>query len=361
MKRLLHSTVKSTLRLALTSMPRAAYHRFVPREVIGLCYHLVSDQRPAHVAHICPFKSTTAFRADMIWLKRHFDILDYEQVCHRKSTHAKSRRPAVVVTFDDGYRECLTTAAPILRELAIPAVFFITTRFIDNHELFYRNKTSLCIEALDKVKHGAQTHVVQRIAHVADSDMNDVHQARNWLLGLGPKDQILLDSACQILGIDTARFLETSQPYMTRHEIRSLKDQGFAIGAHGTAHRHLAGLCSDQIESELAGSCGAIADLTDTPVVPFAFPFSGHRVDRDALDNARARHPHIGLLFDSRGILPDEPTVIHRISADHPPSNSMPRPTNLPTLVQSAYATELRQQWVAPLKSIVKPRQTRYS
>ena len=358
MKRLLQSTVKSTLQLALTRMPRAACNRFVPRQVIGLCYHLVSDQRPAHVAHICPFKGTAAFHADMTWLKRHFEIIDYTEACQRKQASPKSRRPAVVVTFDDGYRECITTVAPILQELAIPAVFFITTRFIDNKELFYRNKVSLCINALETLDHGAQANVLQQMAELAGSATFDPHCARKWLLGLGSKDQDLLDTTCQILAVDTATFLTTEQPYMTSDEIRSLNDSGFTIGAHGTAHAHLASLCPDQIESELTGSCGTIADLTDTRVVPFAFPFSGHRVDRAALAQARTRHPHIGLLFDSRGILPDDPTVIHRISADHPPDSPLTQPANLPILVQEAYANELRQQWIAPLKSLLKNRQT---
>ena len=358
MKRLLHSTVKTTLQLALTSMPRAACNRFVPRKVFGLCYHLVSDQVPTHVTHVCPFKNTAAFHADMTWLKDHFEILDYEEACRRKVGSASSRRPAVVVTFDDGYRECITTVAPILQELAIPAVFFITTRFIDNHELFYRNKASLCIDALETLQHGTQVNVLQQMTQLAGSATFDPHCARKWLLGLGSRDQDLLDATCQILAVDTAKFLETEQPYMTSDEIRSLNDSGFTIGAHGTGHTHLASLCPDQIESELAGSCGTIADLTDTSVVPFAFPFSGHRVDRAALHQVRTRHPHIGLLFDSRGILPDEPTVIHRISADHPPDSSQTQSTNLPMLVQEAYAHELRQQWIAPLKSLLKNRQT---
>jgi hypothetical protein len=214
---------------------------------------------------------------------------------------------------------------------------------------------------MNQLECSSQADVLQQMTQLADSATFDPHRARKWLLGLGPKDQDLLDAACQVLRIDIASFLQTERPFMTSDDIRSLNDSGFTIGAHGTVHSHLAGLGPDQIESELAESCGVIAELTDTPVVPFAFPFSGHRVDQDTLDQVRTRHSHIGLLFDSRGILPDEPTVIHRISADQPPDNTKAQPTNLPMLVQEAYASELRQQWVAPLKSLFKPRQIAYS
>ncbi len=41
------------------------------------------------------------------------------------------RTPAVVVTFDDGYRDNLVNALPSLRRLGIPATIFVTARFTD--------------------------------------------------------------------------------------------------------------------------------------------------------------------------------------------------------------------------------------
>jgi peptidoglycan/xylan/chitin deacetylase (PgdA/CDA1 family) len=43
----------------------------------------------------------------------------------------------VCVTFDDGYRDNLTVAAPILRELEIPATVFVATGAVDGTAPFY--------------------------------------------------------------------------------------------------------------------------------------------------------------------------------------------------------------------------------
>src|SRR5262245_26013285 len=42
-----------------------------------------------------------------------------------------SREREVAVTFDDGYLDNLTVAAPILAQWSIPATFFLTTEAID--------------------------------------------------------------------------------------------------------------------------------------------------------------------------------------------------------------------------------------
>src|SRR5262252_2544213 len=48
-----------------------------------------------------------------------------------------SRRPRVVVTFDDGYRDNLTTALPIAESKGVPITFFVTSGILGNHNGFW--------------------------------------------------------------------------------------------------------------------------------------------------------------------------------------------------------------------------------
>ena len=41
------------------------------------------------------------------------------------------RKINVVITFDDGYKSWISTASPLLRELNMPATFFVTSGFLD--------------------------------------------------------------------------------------------------------------------------------------------------------------------------------------------------------------------------------------
>ena len=44
-----------------------------------------------------------------------------------------SRRPRVVVTFDDGYRDNLTNALPIAESKGVPITVFVTSGVLGNH------------------------------------------------------------------------------------------------------------------------------------------------------------------------------------------------------------------------------------
>jgi peptidoglycan/xylan/chitin deacetylase (PgdA/CDA1 family) len=89
-----------------------------------LGYHSVSDRR--HVLAVSPadfrrqMEQVSASSATPIGLEQALDLLGAE-VSGRY----------VCVTFDDGYRDNLESAVPVLRELEIPATIFVPTAVID--------------------------------------------------------------------------------------------------------------------------------------------------------------------------------------------------------------------------------------
>lgn len=73
------------------------------------------------------------FNEQMRCLGRHYDILDMPEFL--ASRGRQRRRPAVVITFDDGY-ESVHLAARLLRRQGIPATFFVSTRIVGTERGF---------------------------------------------------------------------------------------------------------------------------------------------------------------------------------------------------------------------------------
>jgi peptidoglycan/xylan/chitin deacetylase (PgdA/CDA1 family) len=98
---------------------------------IVLMYHRVG---PAHGA----FKSVglADFRRQMAWLRRHCRPIAPEAL-EASARQPDKMRPPVLVTFDDGYRDYHDHAWPVLHELGIPALVFLSTAFMDGGGLLW--------------------------------------------------------------------------------------------------------------------------------------------------------------------------------------------------------------------------------
>jgi peptidoglycan/xylan/chitin deacetylase (PgdA/CDA1 family) len=96
-----------------------------PAGVIVLMYHRIVDRDRSLEG--LPLET---FTAQMRWLRAHCDPIAPEAVVERASDGGRAR-PAVLVTFDDGYRDYHDLAYPVLRALGIPALVFLATSFLD--------------------------------------------------------------------------------------------------------------------------------------------------------------------------------------------------------------------------------------
>ena len=85
-----------------------------------LFYHRVADEHPN------PWTiSHRDFERQMTWMQDNFDMISLDEVQRRIKTG--NSRPAVSVTFDDGYAENCSFALPLLLERRIPVTYFVTT------------------------------------------------------------------------------------------------------------------------------------------------------------------------------------------------------------------------------------------
>lgn len=71
-----------------------------------------------------------AFRHQLQFLRRYGDFISVDQAIAALQSPSGIGGRYFCVTFDDGFRNGLTNAAPVLKDLGVPAAFFLPTKYI---------------------------------------------------------------------------------------------------------------------------------------------------------------------------------------------------------------------------------------
>ena len=106
-------------------------------KVLTLYYHRINIlESDYNLLGVSPIK----FRQQMLYLKQNYQIVRFEE------DWSLLDQDAVSITFDDGYRDNLEYALPILEELEIPATIFISTGTIkQERELWWDELENLLL------------------------------------------------------------------------------------------------------------------------------------------------------------------------------------------------------------------------
>ncbi|MEW6126324.1 MAG: polysaccharide deacetylase family protein [Acidobacteriota bacterium] len=155
------------------------------------------------------------FSEDLNYLKQHYDCISLRELCQRLQSKQAFRRRAVVITFDDGYRDNYLLAAPMLKKAGITATFFVSTGYMGTERDFLH-------------------------------DLRDEKEVSEKPL----------------------RF-----PKLTWDDLREMEREGFEIGSHTVNHTNMGKTDKVSIEREIVGSLAMLnCELNERPRA-FSFPW----------------------------------------------------------------------------------------
>ena len=203
---------------AMAGLPRRLRTRLartVSAPVIALLYHRVVPtigRDPQRLA-----VSAENFAAHLAWLSHRAELIDEAVFLDVLEMRRRSRRPRVLITFDDGYADNVHHAMPLLRKERVPAVLFVTSAAVDSGRPF----------AWDAPK---------------------------------PDDPL--------------------QRPLTWDELRAWRAAGLAVGAHSRMHPRFSTLNEEPLQGEVGGSKAELEAACGAPMRMFAYPF-GQREDFD--------------------------------------------------------------------------------
>src|SRR6267142_5683292 len=110
---------------ALRACGVLALARMLRSDGVILCYHnVVADGEGAPGNGLDLHMPRTNFERQMLWLRRHYEVVSLEEFVARRAG-GESLRGVAAVTFDDGYAGVFAHAWPLLQQLGLPATVFV--------------------------------------------------------------------------------------------------------------------------------------------------------------------------------------------------------------------------------------------
>lgn len=203
---------------------------------------------------------------------RSYDILTLDGALEVLRRGRAPKRRFVVLTFDDGYRDLVEHALPVLERHNAPFVAYVTSGFADRAARLWWLELEEAIRRLPDVD---VTVGERRIARACGTlaEKREVHAEIYWTLrGL---DETALRKTVSILaaraGVDALGI--TGQACLDWPDIRALAKHELAtVGAHSVTHARLAKLGDGEAAGEMSESRARIVEMCGVTPRHFCYP-----------------------------------------------------------------------------------------
>jgi peptidoglycan/xylan/chitin deacetylase (PgdA/CDA1 family) len=242
------------------------------RGLLVLNYHRIGDaSRTPFDAGV--FSATAAeFDQQLAWLQRNADVVGLPDL---QDVFRSPNRRAVLLTFDDGYRDNYELALPLLQKHRLPAAFFITTGFIDDRTIAWWDEIAWMVKSaghhrLPSRPEFANLDVSQWAAGKSDDVIRRVLAAYKSLPTAQASE--LLEELAEATGSGRCPRDDESTPWMNWGMIQEMHAAGHAIAGHTVTHPLLSRCSEEQQREEISNSKRRIEETLRAPIQGFSYP-----------------------------------------------------------------------------------------
>ena len=307
------------------------------RKAVVLMYHrvLTDDELQRTASHPALVVGRDSFESQMAVLKSRFKVLSLEEFATRIKERTPFSDSSCLITFDDGWRDNLTNALPILRRYGLPALIFLPVNYIGQHRMFWQ-------EGL--------THALLNVVMETRRDPAQLSRFNDFLSPFGlqsvlqltardprpgviaavgrqkqlprAKVQELVASLAAALGVQESDWTGPDG-FITWQQAESMSKQDISFGSHGVEHLLLTQITNDEAEAEIRISKDVLDQKLRASVPTFSYP-NGYLTDAHVNQVAAAGYQ---LAFITRrGLVSctDPPFTIRRLNIHESATSTTP-------------------------------------
>ncbi len=237
-------------------------------------FHRVHEEKDA----IWPPMKPSLFFSIIKQLTKKFTVVSLEQYLNDPGSF-QTRRRLATVSFDDGYKDNIEFAAPILKKFNCPASFYVVSGCIENNIPTW---TYILDNIFQKTKQaGIDLHydfVPEKFKNISLELITPGNQIikdiKIWLKKISNQQRLLIlreiSEQCNDVPLPVNKM-------MSWNDVRELDLDGFVIGSHSHTHPLLASLeQEEEISAELKVSAQLIKQETGKWPQTISYPVGNY-------------------------------------------------------------------------------------
>lgn len=242
-----------------------------------LMYHSVAPAETAKYIDIAWRMPVAMFEEQARFLAQHRHVISLSELARQLKNGKQPEPGTVLLTFDDGYRDNLQVAAPILQRYGLPATVFLATAYVASGEnqwidRLYTMFTTRTRQRCELPPLGADREPRRFDLQNKRECLRAYHVCNRWLVETSHADR------AEVLARLEKQLQPQAQPprlTLTWDEVRELAARfpAFEIGVHTAHHVDLSRCSAETMAAEFAQCIGDVEQAIGMRPRFFSFPY----------------------------------------------------------------------------------------
>jgi peptidoglycan/xylan/chitin deacetylase (PgdA/CDA1 family) len=242
-------------------------------------YHSINEYREDRI-RIPNIVTPTAFEAQIQSMASTACFITLQQYLdHRREGRPLSKK-SIIITFDDGYKDNLTIASPILQKYGVPATFFISTGYIGTDEMKWEDQLSCMIRRTE----AAAISVSLPSGNASFDISNDKEKFKVIEALVGALSHLSQAERLTILDELRGQFKLSCADHagvmMTWDDVQRIANTpGYSVGSHTVTHPHLTRIPLSEALIEVTSSKEQLESEIKQPITSLSYPYGDFNSD----------------------------------------------------------------------------------
>lgn len=210
------------------------------------------------------------FEKQVEYLSKNYEIISLKSLSEML-INGNVPKKAVVITFDDGYKDNYEYAYPVLKKYDIPATIFLTTGPIEQKKLYWWDEINYALFNTDLKSMDITNIGTFKLISEIDKSKAAYNIVEKLKTIQNDKKMSITENIINLSGVNIPEKLGKKH-ILSWNEIKKMDKNGIDFGAHTVNHPILTNITLDEAKWEIEGSKYLIEETLERKINSFAYP-----------------------------------------------------------------------------------------